>query len=147
MSFDIIDAPEISDSEVRKRLATFSFNGKPLWTDASSPPIISSSYGSWNSGGVRKLHEVFKDSTTIFSLLLVVEGGPNTLKVVYDAVASRTPVVVSYHLNVLFFGGEFFVFWVRAHFKHNFLLHQVIEGSGRIADVLAYAWRFLHDDR
>jgi len=22
----------------------------------------------------------------------------------------------------------------------------VIEGSGRIADVLAYAWRFLHDD-
>lgn len=59
--------------------------------------------------------EIFKGSAEIFSLLLVVEGGPGTLDTVKEANVLRTPVVV-------------------------------IEGSGRIADVLAYAWRFLHDD-
>ena len=45
-------------------------------------------------GGARVQHEVFKHATQIYALLLVVEGGPNTLQVVADAVASKTPVVV-----------------------------------------------------
>jgi hypothetical protein len=63
----------------------------------------------------KKRVEIFNDAEKIYSLLLVVEGGPITLKVVQEAIDSRTPVVV-------------------------------IEGSGRVADILSYAWRLVHDD-
>lgn len=58
--------------------------------------------------------KVFETSVNIFSVLLVVEGGPGTLTTAEQAIYEGTPVVV-------------------------------MEGSGRAADVLAYAWRFLHD--
>lgn len=57
---------------------------------------------------------LFREDTKVFSVCLVVEGGPVTLKVVAEALRDRTPVVV-------------------------------IEGSGRAADVIAYAWHYLHD--
>ena len=60
--------------------------------------------------------EIFKGTSEIYALQLVVEGGTGTLESVKTAIAQRTPVLV-------------------------------IEGSGRIADVLAYAWRYLHDDQ
>lgn len=47
--------------------------------------------------------------------MLVVEGGPNTLKSVKNAINSKLPVVL-------------------------------VEGSGRAADLLAFAYRFLHDE-
>lgn len=75
--------------------------------------------------------QVFPELTSIFSVLLVVEGGPNTLNTVRKAVESNTPVVV----------GTWGETSQPAHSK------QVIEGSGRVADLLSYAWRFLHDER
>ena len=57
---------------------------------------------------------VFQSLKRIFSVVLVVEGGPGTLSTVKHAIKARTPVLI-------------------------------LEGSGRCADVLAYAWRFLHD--
>eukprot|EP00041_Stephanoeca_diplocostata_P039357 m.1618112 g.1618112 ORF g.1618112 m.1618112 type:complete len:2175 (-) comp25376_c1_seq2:5314-11838(-) len=65
----------------------------------------------YHASTTRKL---FKNDAVIFSVLLVVEGGPVTLQVVQKSIATRTPVVV-------------------------------IEGSGRVADVISYAWRYLHD--
>ncbi len=52
----------------------------------------------------------------IYSVLLVVEGGPVTLQVVQKSIENNLPVVV-------------------------------VEGSGRAADILSYAWRMLHCER
>ena len=57
---------------------------------------------------------ILQSSMPIFSIQLVVEGGPVTLQLAEESIAHRQPVVV-------------------------------MQGSGRCADVIAYAWRYLHD--
>jgi hypothetical protein len=58
---------------------------------------------------------VFASDPKIYALMLVVEGGENTLQNVKNAVDSKIPVVL-------------------------------VEGSGRAADLLSFAYRFLHDE-
>jgi hypothetical protein len=87
----------------------------------------------------------------VFGVILVVGGERGIIDVVLNAVNDGTAVVVREQHSLL----------------HDFVLHasdlhqragrralnlrvcfgQVIEESGGIADVIAYAWRLLHDDR
>ncbi len=71
---------------------------------------------SWIHAGMKYFTNGGGSSDRIYSVLLVVEGGPVTLQVVGQAVENNTPVVV-------------------------------IEGSGRAADLIAYAWRILHCEK
>ena len=61
------------------------------------------------------LEDVFLRDSTVYAVLLVVNGGKTTLDVVLKACLSAIPVIV-------------------------------VEGSGRIADIIAYVWRMLHGD-
>lgn len=59
--------------------------------------------------------QVFASDPMVYAVMLVVEGGPNTLQNVQNAVDAKIPVVL-------------------------------VEGSGRAADLLAFAYRLLHDE-
>eukprot|EP00050_Salpingoeca_kvevrii_P003269 m.219940 g.219940 ORF g.219940 m.219940 type:complete len:491 (-) comp10796_c0_seq2:1165-2637(-) len=56
-----------------------------------------------------------KENIIVYGVLLVIEGGPKSLKDIEQSVHNGVPVVV-------------------------------VEGSGRLSDIVAYAWRLLFDD-
>ena len=111
----------------------------------------------------------------VYSVLVVVEGGPVTLEVVSRAVDGGLPVLVSmrgfekrleciwpclhffspiplffyYHLSLFFM----FISLTPSSFPSPvlflffFIIWQVVENSGRAADIISYAWRMLHCER
>ncbi len=67
-----------------------------------------------SDSGSHRTMKIIRSGIPIFSVQLVMEGGPVTLKQAEHSIQDRQPVVV-------------------------------MEGSGRMANVISYAWRYLHD--